>query len=246
MTTQQKEFTMCKKCHAYRTPEQFTNAKGRTLKTCTHCREYAKKLREKNKCEHDRSKYTCKKCKQLKNVVKVVDEIAINLDNIENEQKPILKNVAKDIDVIIDNLNNIKNEQEPIFKIYDCVDGCPYCTPDYCNISHPGCICNLYEKSIVNQYDKQKKEHKTVKKLFANYIKWINESKYSQLNDKQTNAVKCLRTFWNGNNYNLDEYYDIKKHHTLINGCSGNEDIWMKYISAAMKMRLKLSCDQHN
>lgn len=227
MTTEQKEFKLCKKCHAYRTPEQFLNTKGRTLKTCTHCREYARKLREKNRCEHNRSKYTCTKCKELKkgtgvkNIIgKIDDTVKIDLSNIENEQRPIVK--------------------------YDCVDGCPYCTPDICNIKHPGCICKRVRHIVVKKYKTQTTAtHKTVKKLYADYIIWLNTTKYSKLNVKQVNAVKCLREFWNNNNHNLDEYYDIKKYHTLINGQSGNKDIWKRYISSAMKMRLRLSYDSH-
>lgn len=223
MSTEKKEFTLCKKCHAYRTPEEFLNAKGRTMKTCIKCREYGKKMRNKNRCEHNRSKYTCKMCKQLKK---------------EAEDK---KKESTDID-----LSNVENEQKPIIN-YDCVDGCPYCTPELCNITHPGCICKRIKGIVIKKNEPQGKvSHKIVKKAYADYVRWLNKVLFTKFNQEQIDAIKCLREFWNINNHSLDEYYDIKKHHTLINGYSGNNELWDKYINLAMRLRLTLTRDLHN
>ena len=52
----------CNRCKSYRYPKDFLNDKGRQLKTCQRCRDRAKKSREKNKCEHNRQRSSCKEC----------------------------------------------------------------------------------------------------------------------------------------------------------------------------------------
>jgi len=39
----------CHRCKCYRDISDFVNSKGKKLKTCIYCRNFAKKYREKNK-----------------------------------------------------------------------------------------------------------------------------------------------------------------------------------------------------
>ena len=171
MSTEKKEFKLCKKCHAHRTPEEFLNDKGRTLKTCTHCREYAKKLRTKNICEHNKSKYTCKICKDIKKGTGVIKE---DSTNIKSEQSPIVNN----------GYNN------------GCNEGCPYCIPGYCNIHHPDCICKGVRHIVVKKKDKDNEvTHQKVKKAYGEYIKWVNKTSIPAFEYKEVCAMKSLRKF---------------------------------------------------
>lgn len=52
----------CTKCKCWRLPEQYLNAKGRKLKTCTQCRERSTQYRVRSKCEHGKQKTQCKEC----------------------------------------------------------------------------------------------------------------------------------------------------------------------------------------
>ena len=52
----------CPRCHTWRTLDLFLNDKSRKVKTCLKCRDTSKKDREKNKCEHNRIKSSCKDC----------------------------------------------------------------------------------------------------------------------------------------------------------------------------------------
>ena len=56
------EHERCTKCHCWRLPASYLNAKGRKLKTCTQCRDRATQYRARSKCEHGRKKYTCRQC----------------------------------------------------------------------------------------------------------------------------------------------------------------------------------------
>ena len=52
----------CNTCKCWRLPALFLNDKGRRLKSCTACRARAQLARDRHKCEHGRSKYTCRPC----------------------------------------------------------------------------------------------------------------------------------------------------------------------------------------
>ena len=59
---EEKKDQKCGRCKAYKYPRQFYNNTGRLLKTCGDCRVRAKRWSDKNKCEHNRVKSTCKEC----------------------------------------------------------------------------------------------------------------------------------------------------------------------------------------
>lgn len=56
------EHKKCSTCKCHRALDLFLNAKGRRLKTCQLCRDRNKASREKNKCEHNRRRSSCKDC----------------------------------------------------------------------------------------------------------------------------------------------------------------------------------------
>ena len=59
---EEKKDQKCPRCKCYAYPKDFINPTGRVLKTCQKCRDYGKKSKEKNKCEHGRRRSICKDC----------------------------------------------------------------------------------------------------------------------------------------------------------------------------------------
>ncbi len=59
---EEKKDQKCSRCKCYAYPKDFINPTGRVLKSCQKCRDYSKKCREKNKCEHGRRRNQCKEC----------------------------------------------------------------------------------------------------------------------------------------------------------------------------------------
>ena len=62
METKENCDVKCNSCKTYRYPSHFINTKGRKLKSCLKCRNTQKKIRENNKCEHNRQRSSCKDC----------------------------------------------------------------------------------------------------------------------------------------------------------------------------------------
>ena len=59
---EEKKDQKCPRCKCYAYPKDFINPTGRVLKTCKKCRDYGKKNRVKNQCEHGRDRNNCKVC----------------------------------------------------------------------------------------------------------------------------------------------------------------------------------------
>ena len=59
---EEKKDQKCPRCKCYAYPKDFINPTGRVLKTCHKCRDYSKKISDKNKCEHGRRQNRCKDC----------------------------------------------------------------------------------------------------------------------------------------------------------------------------------------
>jgi hypothetical protein len=59
---EEKKDQKCPRCKCYAYPKDFINPTGRVLKTCQKCRNYSKKNRVKNQCEHGRQRGRCKQC----------------------------------------------------------------------------------------------------------------------------------------------------------------------------------------
>jgi hypothetical protein len=85
------------------------------------------------------------------------------------------------------------------------------------------------------------------KKKLSKYIIWVNENP-GVLTEEQNMHLKLLITKWRSiimtEGKGLRILYDMKEDHSYINGHSGNEDLWMSYIIAAMTLRSNIMLEK--
>ena len=79
-----------------------------------------------------------------------------------------------------------------------------------------------------------------VKQAFIEYVLFIFNCKEETIDEEQKNHLQALIRFWlYTKTPNIEELFAIKEHHSYLNGRSGNEELWMKYVKLCMSYRLK-------
>jgi hypothetical protein len=114
MNVENPENVKCSKCRCYRSEASFYNEKGRRLKTCQTCRDRDRVIRERNKCEHDRKRSSCKDC----NGVSICEH-----GRLRNQCK-----ICSDpLKVTIKTMISSAKEKDKKYNRYDVVNFVDYC-----------------------------------------------------------------------------------------------------------------------
>jgi hypothetical protein len=101
-------------------------------------------------------------------------------------------------------------------------------------------------------WNQSKEDIKKTKQLFSNVIKFINSNpdiNETQLTPDMKKHFKHLIRLWRHNDdANIDYYFNMKEHHSHINGLIANETLttlWDNYLSSGLDLRNKLSRFNH-
>ena len=108
-------------------------------------------------------------------------------------------------------------------------------------------------KETSNLHNNIMSEIKATKSKFKKIIKFINENKQinDQLSGEIKNHLRHLIKLWQNNNdanidnnhINADYYFQMKEHHSHINGMIKDENLnkmWKDYLVSGMEFRVKL------
>ena len=85
-------------------------------------------------------------------------------------------------------------------------------------------------------------ESEAQKDKFKAVVAYINDNNI-ELNKEQRDAIQSLIAAWNKKDKNIDDYFDMKAHHSVITGADLSKDfteLWMDYLSIGLKMRVKM------
>lgn len=96
-------------------------------------------------------------------------------------------------------------------------------------------------ESGTNQWIKENR--KAIKKDFITFVNFYNENKAElALNDAETEALRLLHGMWKiaNNVYEVNFYFDMKNHHSVLNGKLLENSIWKTYIGNFMSFRVTL------
>lgn len=88
-----------------------------------------------------------------------------------------------------------------------------------------------------------KENRKGIKKDFIAFVNFYNENKAAlALSDAETQSLRNLHEMWKQANqmYDADFYFDMKSHHTVLNGTLLANSVWKTYIEHFMVFRVSL------
>jgi len=97
------------------------------------------------------------------------------------------------------------------------------------------------KKNKVHQWVKENR--KLSKSDFIAFVKFYNEHKEElALNDEEMQSLRDLHEMWKKANkvYEVNFYFNMKDHHTVLNGKLLANDFWSKYIENFMRFRVEL------